>query len=90
MERGIKDEAFVRRALSEAVSEDGRWIANQSGFNFSNTDTLDPATRAAVVTSTSIYFQKGKLPEEAIEEALNITTCGEARTFIDKYTDKTL
>jgi len=33
MDRGIKDEAFVRRALKEADFDMGRWIANQSFFN---------------------------------------------------------
>jgi len=90
MERGIKDESFVRRALDIADSEDGRWIANQSSFNFSEDDELSPYTKAALVTSAGIFFEKNKIPESAIEEALQIRTCGDARKFIDKYTEQTI
>ena len=90
MDRGIKDEGFVRRALSIAEGEDGRWIANQSSFNFADNDELSPSTRAAIVTSANIYVQKHKLEESVIEEALNIKTCGQAREFIDKYNELTL
>ncbi len=90
MERGARDEGFVRRALDIAVSEDGRWIANQAKFNFSDNDELSPYTRAALVTSAGIYFEKNKIPESAIEEALQIRTCGEARKFIDKYVEQTI
>lgn len=90
MERGIRDEGFVRRALAIAEGEDGRWVANQSSFNFGDDDELSPSVRAALVTSASIYFQKDKLPESAIEEALQIKTCGEARQFIDKHAEQTI
>jgi hypothetical protein len=30
------------------------------------------------------------VPESAIEEALKIKSCGDARQFIDKYTEQTI
>ena len=85
MDRGIKDEAFVRKALEIATFDDGRWIANQGQFNGKDSDELEPSVKAALVTSTSIYVQKEKLKESSITEALKIKTIGEARSFIDKY-----
>jgi hypothetical protein len=90
MDRGIKDECFVRRALDTEGGDDGRWIANQSSFNFPDADELSPSVRAAIVTATGIYCQKGMVPESAIEEALKIKSCGDARQFIDKYTEQTI
>ncbi len=87
MERGIKDEDFVRGAFSIVEGEDGRWIAHQDFFNGYDSDVLEPSVRAALVTATSIYAQKDKLPESAVEEALNVQTRGEARAFIDKYSE---
>ncbi len=84
MERGIKDEAFVRRALHEADFDMGRWIANQSMFNGQDTSPLDPSVKAAVVTATSVFVQKYQWPEQTITDALAINTCGDARTFIDR------
>ncbi|HAU4907703.1 TPA: hypothetical protein F3P23_13080 [Aeromonas hydrophila] len=90
MERGIRDEGFVRRALDTEGGDEGRWLANQSSFNFPDADELSPSVRAAMVTATGIYFRRGMVPESAIEEALNIKTCGDARKFIDKYTEQTI
>jgi hypothetical protein len=87
-DRGIKDEAFVRKALDIATFDDGRWIANQGQFNRKDSDTLEASVQAALVTSASIYVQKEKLEESSIAEALNIKTVGDARKFIDKYHDK--
>jgi len=84
MERGIKDEAFVRRALQEADFDMGRWIANQNVFNGQDSSPLAPAVKAAVVTAASVYVQKYEWPEQAISDALAIETCGEARAFIDR------
>ncbi len=88
MDRGIKDEAFVRNALDIATFDDGKWIANQGHFNGKGSDELELSVKAALVTSTSIYVQKDKLEESSITEALQIKTLGEARTFIDKYHKK--
>ena len=85
MERGLKDEAFIRKALEIATYDDGRWIANQGQFNGKDSNKLDPSVKAALITSTSIYVQKDKLKESSITEALQIETVGEARAFIDKY-----
>lgn len=90
MDRGIRDEAFVRRALDTKDGDEGRWLANQSSFNFPDDDELSPSVRAAIVTATGIYSQRGMVPESAIEEALSIKSCGDARQFIDKYTEQTL
>lgn len=79
MDRGIKDEGFVRKALDIAENEDGRWIANQSHFNGANESKIEPSVLAALVTSTSIYVQKDKFEEVEIEKALSIKTVGEAR-----------
>jgi len=87
VDRGIKDEGFVRRALDIAEGGDGRWIANQAHFNGSNECEIEPSVLAALVTSTSIYFQKGKLEEVEIENALAVKTVGEARAFIDRLSE---
>ncbi|MEY8216586.1 MAG: hypothetical protein RPR97_19145 [Colwellia sp.] len=87
MERGVKDEGFVRGAFNIVDGEDGRWIAHQDYFNGYDSDELALAVRAALVTATNIYAQKDKLPESAVEEALNVQTRGEARAFIDKYSE---
>ena len=84
MDRGIKDEAFVRRALHEADFDMGRWIANQSGFNHADSRLIDPVTKAAVVTAVAIYGQKYDLPDDLLQSAVSITTCGEARKLIDQ------
>jgi len=84
MDRGIKDEAFVRRALQEADFDMGRWIANQSVFNGQDNSTLQPAVKAAVVTAASVYVQKYDWTEQVISDALAIETCGDARAFIDR------
>lgn len=86
MDRGIKDEAFVRRALQEADFDMGRWIANQSVFNGPDNSPLTPVAKAAVVTAASVYVQKYELPEQTINDALAIQTCGDARAFIDQAT----
>ncbi|CAE6950998.1 MULTISPECIES: hypothetical protein [Vibrio] len=85
MDRGIRDEGFVRRAFDEVKGEDGRWIANQGAFEGSDSDVLDPVTHAAFVTSASIYNQHGKLPDGAVTEAVAAKSIGEVRAFIDKY-----
>ena len=41
MDRGIKDEAFVRRALQEADFDMGRWIASQACFNNAATSPIN-------------------------------------------------
>lgn len=86
MDRGIKDEAFVRRALHEAEFDMGRWIANQSVFNGQDKSPLSPVAKAAVVTAASVFVQKYELPEQTINDALAIVTCGDARAFIDRTT----
>lgn len=84
MDRGIKDEAFVRRALEEANFDMGRWIANQTVFNGQDNSPLAPVVKAAVVTAASVFVQKYELPEQTINDALAIVTCGDARAFIDR------
>ncbi len=85
MDRGIKDEAFVRRALSLADGDTGRWVANQSYFNHYDSDFIDAKLKAAIITAASIYSVENKLEEKAVEDALDIQTYGDARCFIDKY-----
>lgn len=84
MERGIKDEGFVRKALEEAENEFGRWIANQAHFNGSASDPLEPSVHAAVVTAVSIYVQKYGWPEAEIQNALGARTIGQARELVDR------
>lgn len=84
MERGIKDEGFIRRALEVAEHEHGRWIAHQDNFNWSATEALRPSVHAALVTAVSIYVQKYGWPEEEVKNALAATTVGEARELIDR------
>lgn len=84
MDRGIKDEGFVRHALEIADSDCGRWIANQSVFNGLADSPLAAKAKAALVTATAIYVEKLRLDESLVEEALAISTCGEARAFVDK------
>ena len=81
--RGITDESFVRKALDEATSEDGRWVAHQDTINGQDTDALAAKTKAAVVTATSVFVEKYDLEESLIDQALSITTCGDARKHID-------
>ena len=64
LERGIKDEGFVRRALGIADYDSGRWIANQSCFNHPARHLLDPRVKAAIVTAVAIYVEKYRWPEE--------------------------
>lgn len=82
-DRGIQDEAFVRRALDEATFDMGRWIANQSFFNHSDQTPILPKLKAAIITSAAVYVEKYGLEERIVEDALAINTCGEARAFID-------
>ena len=90
MDRGVRDESFVRRALDTKDEDLGRWLANQSAFNLPDADKLPPSVRAAIVTATGIYFHRKMVPESAIEEALDIKSCGDARKFIDKYAEQTI
>ena len=84
MERGTKDEGFVRRALEVAENEHGRWIANQSSFNNDANSPLQPSVHAALVTAVSIYVQKYGWNEIEIQNALSATTVGSARDLIDR------
>ncbi len=88
MDRGLKDEGFVRRALGIVKNEDGRWIAHQSFFNGGG--KLNPQAHAALITSTAIYVQHNLLPEEAINEAIKVQTTQDAILFVDKYSEQTL
>ena len=85
MDRGIKDEAFVRRALQEADFDMGRWIANQSCFNNSDASAINEVARAAVVTAVAIYNQKygDVITEQDLIAAQGIKTVGDARKLID-------
>lgn len=87
MDRGIKDEGFVRHALDIAKNEDGRWIANQSCFNGQSESELQPAVHAALVTSVAIYVERFKWDEEEISNALAAKTVGQARTLIDRLSE---
>jgi hypothetical protein len=84
MDRGIKDEGFVRKALDSAKSIDGRWIANQSSFNFPDDTLLNKLAHASLITATAVYVQNNSLDEEWIEKAINADTCGKARALIDQ------
>ncbi|QOT79419.1 hypothetical protein [Cupriavidus basilensis] len=88
MDRGIKDEAFVRRALELADFDCGRWIANQAGFNQQASTPLAPLAKAAIVTSTAIYAQKAGFDDAEVKAALALATVGEARAFIDRLSPK--
>jgi len=85
MDRGIKDEAFVRRALKEADFDMGRWIANQACFNDAHTSPLNDVARAAVVTAVAIYNQKygEQITEQDLKAAQSIKTVGDAKQLID-------
>jgi hypothetical protein len=84
MDRGVKDEGFVRGALEIAKHEDGRWIANQANFNGKHDSPLQPSVHASVVTAISIYVQRYGWDEEEIENALAAKTVGQARDLIDR------
>ncbi|MEA3642431.1 MAG: hypothetical protein VBE63_21165 [Lamprobacter sp.] len=84
MDRGIKDEGFVRRAFEVAENEHGRWIANQAYFNHDANSTLEPSVHAALVTAVSIYVQKYDWNEIEIQNALSSNTVGAARDLIDR------
>ena len=83
-DRGIVDEAFVRRALEEADFDTGRWIANQSYFNCPDEDPIALRLRANLITSACIYSEKYGLDDQIVDDALAIKTCGDARAFVDK------
>jgi len=85
MERGIKDEAFVRRALKESDFDMGRWIANQACFNNADTNPINEVARAAVITAVAVYNQKyGEvITEQDLIAAQSIKTVGDARLLID-------
>jgi hypothetical protein len=83
-DRGIKDEAFVRRALSEATHDMGRWIAHQDCFNGLAESILQPSVKAALVTSVAIFAEKyPTFTEDDVEKALEVKTIREARSLID-------
>ena len=84
MDRGTKDESFVRHALDIAKNEDGRWIANQGSFNLHSDSELLPSVHAALVTSVSIYVQRYNWEQAEITNALEAKTVGEARDLIDR------
>jgi len=84
MDRGIRDEGFVRKALEIAQNGDGRWIANQAHFNGKDASQLEPSVHAAVVTAVSIYVQRYGWDEQEITNALAAKTVGQARALIDK------
>lgn len=84
MDRGIKDEGFVRRALEIAQNADGRWIANQMHFNRKDDSPLEPSVHASVVTAVSIYVQRCGWDEQEIANALAAKTVGQARALIDR------
>ncbi|MFL9669767.1 hypothetical protein WIX39_022680 [Variovorax sp. AB1(2024)] len=84
MDRGITDEAFVRRALEVAENGDGRWVANQASFNVHDDALLDPKTHAALITAVSIYSAKNKIDDEEVGNAIAATTGRKARALIDK------
>ncbi|MFW1971089.1 hypothetical protein [Acinetobacter bereziniae] len=86
MDRGLKDEGFIRRSFDIVENEDGRWIGHQSSFNGSG--DLNPKAHAALITSTAIYVQHNRLPEEAIEEAIKVKSIEDARKFIDQYSEQ--
>ena len=88
MDRGIKDEGFVCRALGVATSENGRWIANQATFNGRKDDKLLPTTHAALITSVVIFSEKYKWSEDIVNDAVKADTHGKARNLIDKLSDK--
>ncbi|MCX7946928.1 MAG: hypothetical protein N2557_08360 [Hydrogenophilus sp.] len=85
MDRGIKDEAFVSRALQEADFGMGRWIANQAFFNNAATSPINEIARAAVITAVAIFNQKyGEvITEQDLMVAKNIKTVGDAMRLID-------
>lgn len=89
MDRGIKDEGFVRRALEIARNEDGRWIAHQSHFNGLKDSELEPSVHAALVTAVAIWVQHQKFDEAEIKNALEAKTVGAARELIDRLSEKT-
>jgi len=88
MDRGIKDEGFVRYALEIAESDDGRWIANQSFFNHKDSEPLDPKVKAALITATSVYVNKFNWPEVDVVDALAVNTIGDARALVDRLSAK--
>jgi len=88
MDRGIKDEGFVRKALEIVKNEDGRWVANQALFNGASELELAASAKAALVTAVNIYSVKNMIEESYIEKALAITTRGEARELIDELSSK--
>ncbi len=87
MDRGIKDEGFVRRALSEADGDIGRWIANQAHFNDGDSNPLNEVARAAVITAVAIYSNHNLcqqvVTEDDLEVAKKIKTVGDAKRLID-------
>jgi hypothetical protein len=88
MDRGIKDEGFVRYALEIAENEDGRWLANQSFFNHQDTNPIDSRLKSVLVTAVAIYANKFHWSESVVTDALSISTLGDARTLIDRLSPK--
>ncbi|MGO4812262.1 hypothetical protein AB4156_22135 [Cupriavidus sp. 2MCAB6] len=84
LDRGIKDEGFVSRALEIADHGCGRWVANQSCFNHPARHPLEPMVKAAIVTAVAIYVEKFRWPEEELASALAIVTVGDAQVLIDR------
>ncbi|MFP3637806.1 hypothetical protein [Paraburkholderia sp. SIMBA_054] len=83
MDRGIKDEAFVRKALEVATNENGRWIANQACFNGLADSPFDETAKAGMVTAVAVFKEQGKLKDEHLAAAHAIRTVGDARALID-------
>lgn len=85
MDRGIKDEGFVRKGLELAESKDGRWISNQDFFNGDGSEQISKKALAGVIVAANIYVERGILDEKAAIDAEKISTIQDARDFNDKY-----
>jgi hypothetical protein len=84
MDRGIKDEGFVRRGLGEADFDCGRWVANQAHFNGPDDSVLPEKTRAALITVVAVFVEKYHWDEQCTADAIAVKTCGQARALIDR------
>lgn len=85
MDRGIKDEGFVRKGLELAEHNDGKWISNQDSFNGDGSQQISKKALAGVIVATNVYVERGILDEEAAIDAEKISTIQDARDFNDKY-----
>ena len=89
MDRGIKDEGFIRRAFDFKDDVLDKTVSNQSYFNYEDDAKISLELKSSLIASVFVYIHKSILPENSLLEVNGLSTFKEVRKFIDKYADLT-